>query len=291
MLRQFVTRELLGRLAPQLEVPDPELRATLAASQLVGHGDAALRRAGGAARLGRPTRSWSAIVAPTLQRYLTGPTADSAPPPPRSARWRSPLTARPRGRRIHHMVNSCGRPARDPVSRACASSAAAAWSSATSTSRSRRGTVTGLLGPERLRQDDADARHRRRAERRGRHGRGARPARRQPAAAAPRRLPHPGAVASTPTSPSRENLRYFAAVLGAPARRRRPGHRRGGPRRTRATHVVGRLSGGQRARVSLAAALLGDARAAGPRRADGRAGPGAAAGPVGRCSTAWPPAA
>ncbi len=55
----------------------------------------------------------------------------------------------------------------------------------------------------------------------------------------------------------RENLRYFAAVLGAP---------RGDPDRVisevslddHADVVVSRLSGGQEARVSLAAALLGD---------------------------------
>lgn len=36
ILRQFILREVLGRVAAQLAVPDGELRATLAASQLVG---------------------------------------------------------------------------------------------------------------------------------------------------------------------------------------------------------------------------------------------------------------
>lgn len=36
MLRQFVVREVLGRIAAALDAPDAEFRATLAASQVVG---------------------------------------------------------------------------------------------------------------------------------------------------------------------------------------------------------------------------------------------------------------
>ncbi|HEY5230567.1 MAG TPA: TetR family transcriptional regulator [Galbitalea sp.] len=36
MLRQFMMREVLGRIALQLDAPDSELRASLAASQIVG---------------------------------------------------------------------------------------------------------------------------------------------------------------------------------------------------------------------------------------------------------------
>jgi len=36
MLREFVTREVLGRIARALEVDQPQLRATLAASTLIG---------------------------------------------------------------------------------------------------------------------------------------------------------------------------------------------------------------------------------------------------------------
>jgi AcrR family transcriptional regulator len=36
MLRQFMMREVLGRIASQLDAPDSELRASLAASQIVG---------------------------------------------------------------------------------------------------------------------------------------------------------------------------------------------------------------------------------------------------------------
>lgn len=36
MLRQFMVREVLGRLASELDAPDAELRASLAASQIIG---------------------------------------------------------------------------------------------------------------------------------------------------------------------------------------------------------------------------------------------------------------
>ena len=140
---------------------------------------------------------------------------------------------------------------------------------------------------ERLRQDDADA-LRSSASRWSPAARSrcsaCRPA---PGAARPGRLRDPGARASTPTSRSRENLRYFATVVGV---RRRDSTPRSTGCSTQvdldrhADARVDQLSGGQRSRVSLAAALVGDARAAGAGRADRRSRPGAAPRPVGRCS-------
>src|SRR5713101_7357649 len=71
-LREFVTREVLGRLAHALELDQPQLRAALVASQLVGL--AMLRYV---VRV-EPLASARAddVVAwlgPTLQRYLTDP--------------------------------------------------------------------------------------------------------------------------------------------------------------------------------------------------------------------------
>jgi len=72
LLRDFVSREVLGRLARALDLDEPQLRASLVASQLVGL--AMLRYV---IRL-EPIASARAddIVAwlgPTLQRYLTDP--------------------------------------------------------------------------------------------------------------------------------------------------------------------------------------------------------------------------
>ena len=87
-----------------------------------------------------------------------------------------------------------------------------------------------------------------------------------------------------------ENLRFFARVLGCADDEVATAvdavdlgsHR---------DAVVGRLSGGQRSRASLAVALLGRPDAAGARRADGRAGPGAAARPVAALPRSSPTAA
>jgi AcrR family transcriptional regulator len=72
MIREFITRELLGRVAERLAVDRPELRATLAASHLVGI--AMTRIVIGV----EPVASASVdeiaeFVAPTIQRYLTAP--------------------------------------------------------------------------------------------------------------------------------------------------------------------------------------------------------------------------
>jgi AcrR family transcriptional regulator len=71
MIREFITRELLGRLAERLAVDRPALRATLAASHLVGIAMARI------VLQVEPLASASIdeiaeFVAPTIQRYLTG---------------------------------------------------------------------------------------------------------------------------------------------------------------------------------------------------------------------------
>ncbi|MFF3767084.1 TetR family transcriptional regulator [Streptomyces sp. NPDC001922] len=70
VLRGFVLRRLLGRVAGELAVPDPELRAELAASQMVGI--AILRYVVKVEPLASADiEEIIDKVAPTLQRYLT----------------------------------------------------------------------------------------------------------------------------------------------------------------------------------------------------------------------------
>ncbi|TMD72776.1 MAG: TetR/AcrR family transcriptional regulator [Chloroflexi bacterium] len=87
LLREFVTREVLGRLARALRVDQPQLRASLAASSLIGM--AMLRYVVKLDPLAtaRPevVASW---LGPAVQRYLTDPGLTSARPRPR--RHRSP---------------------------------------------------------------------------------------------------------------------------------------------------------------------------------------------------------
>ncbi|MGI5356663.1 TetR family transcriptional regulator [Streptomyces sp. CA-252508] len=70
VLRGFVLRRLLQRVAADLDVPDPEFRAELAASHMIGI--ATLRYVVQVEPLAsaRP-EDIVAMVAPTLQRYLT----------------------------------------------------------------------------------------------------------------------------------------------------------------------------------------------------------------------------
>lgn len=77
LLRDFATREILGRLAQALELDHPQARASLAASQLVGI--AMLRYVVrveplASARADRLAR-W---IGPTLQRYFTDPSATTS---------------------------------------------------------------------------------------------------------------------------------------------------------------------------------------------------------------------
>jgi AcrR family transcriptional regulator len=71
LLRGFVEREVIGRLARTIDAPEPELRAALAGSQVVG-----LIMARYVVRV-RPLAEADAetlarAIGPTLQRYLTG---------------------------------------------------------------------------------------------------------------------------------------------------------------------------------------------------------------------------
>lgn len=72
MVREFVSREALGRIAQALDVPQPHLRAALAGSQLIG-----LALARFVIRVepiaGADVETLVACYAPTLQRYFTGP--------------------------------------------------------------------------------------------------------------------------------------------------------------------------------------------------------------------------
>ena len=72
MLREFITEHVLGRLAAAMDTPDRALRASLVGSQMIG-----LVMARYVVRV-EPLASADAAtvvaaVAPTLQRYLTGP--------------------------------------------------------------------------------------------------------------------------------------------------------------------------------------------------------------------------
>ncbi|MEV0780752.1 TetR family transcriptional regulator [Streptomyces sp. NPDC050433] len=70
LLRKFVLRRLLERIAEELDVPDPTLRAELAASHMIGI--AILRYVLKAEPLASvDTEEIVRMVAPTLQRYLT----------------------------------------------------------------------------------------------------------------------------------------------------------------------------------------------------------------------------
>ena len=72
MLREFITREVVGRVARSIDADRPELRATLCGSQLMGLAMARyVVKVEPLASADRETVV--ACVAPTLQRYLTGP--------------------------------------------------------------------------------------------------------------------------------------------------------------------------------------------------------------------------
>jgi AcrR family transcriptional regulator len=71
LLREFVTSQVLGRVAAAVDAPDAQLRATFAGTQLVGLG--LLRYIVRVEPLASADPDTVvAVVAPTLQRYLTG---------------------------------------------------------------------------------------------------------------------------------------------------------------------------------------------------------------------------
>lgn len=72
LMREFVTREVLGRLAAAIEIDHPQLRASLVATQLVGL--AMLRYVIKVRALERASRRELARwIGPNIQRYLTEP--------------------------------------------------------------------------------------------------------------------------------------------------------------------------------------------------------------------------
>ena len=72
LMRQFVTREVLGRLAEAIKLDHPQLRAGLVASQLVGL--AMLRYVIKVEALSSASRDELARwIGPTIQHYLTDP--------------------------------------------------------------------------------------------------------------------------------------------------------------------------------------------------------------------------
>jgi len=77
MVRDLVSREIIARIVEQLDVDDAELRANLVASQIVGLVMArhvvAMHPLADA-----PAERVVAAIAPTLQRYLSGPLSDAA---------------------------------------------------------------------------------------------------------------------------------------------------------------------------------------------------------------------
>jgi len=80
LLRDFVSREILSRLAEGLELDRPQLRASLAASQLIGL--AMLRYVVRVEPLASaPPADVAAWLGPTLQRYFTDPAASAAADP------------------------------------------------------------------------------------------------------------------------------------------------------------------------------------------------------------------
>ena len=82
LLRDFVTREVLARLARVLELDQPHLRASLVGSQLVGL--AMLRYVVKVEPLASaPVARVAAWIGPTLQRYLTDPAATRSEVRPR----------------------------------------------------------------------------------------------------------------------------------------------------------------------------------------------------------------
>jgi len=72
LMRQFVTREVLGRLAEAIELDEPQLRASLVGTQLVGL--AMLRYVIKVDSLASASREELARwIGPNVQRYLTEP--------------------------------------------------------------------------------------------------------------------------------------------------------------------------------------------------------------------------
>jgi AcrR family transcriptional regulator len=104
LMREFISREVLGRLAKALEVDKPQLRASLAASSLIGL--AMLRYVIKLEPLASaPSDQVASWVGPAVQRYLTDPGVAARAPKVRmsavgSAGRRRAASRRPRLRAI-----------------------------------------------------------------------------------------------------------------------------------------------------------------------------------------------
>jgi AcrR family transcriptional regulator len=87
LLRDFVSREVLGRLAGALELDHPELRASLAATQLIGMAMMryVVKLEPVASASHNEVARW---IGPVIQRYLTDPAATSSVPTRKQARSR-----------------------------------------------------------------------------------------------------------------------------------------------------------------------------------------------------------
>jgi len=78
MLREFLTREILGRLAAAAAPDDPQARAALAGTQIIGL--AMGRKIVGIASLAEADPAWLATtIGPTIQHYLTAPLPQGRP--------------------------------------------------------------------------------------------------------------------------------------------------------------------------------------------------------------------
>lgn len=87
LMREFVTREVLGRLAKAIDADEPQLRASLAGAQLIGM--AMLRYVVKVEPIA--SADGDLIVAwlgPTIQRYFTDPNVAKTNPAKRSGRRR-----------------------------------------------------------------------------------------------------------------------------------------------------------------------------------------------------------
>ncbi len=79
LLREFVTTEILGRLAVAAAPDHPQARAALAGSQIIGL--AMARKVVQVEPLASATPEWLAsALGPTIQHYLTGPLETPTPP-------------------------------------------------------------------------------------------------------------------------------------------------------------------------------------------------------------------
>jgi AcrR family transcriptional regulator len=78
MLREFLTREILGRLATAAAPDNPQTRAALAGTQIIGL--AMGRKIVGIAPLAEADPAWLATtIGPTIQHYLTAPLPQGRP--------------------------------------------------------------------------------------------------------------------------------------------------------------------------------------------------------------------